>query len=179
MVRTAYELADWQDYLTRREVDFLKELAEKLPEYPIIINIGAGAGTSTISFLEARKDCTVISIDILTTEQETTTNEHLRLAEIDEEDARRVIRIWGDSSHTGRVWPFGWVDMVFVDGDHMAPGIQADIEAWIPHLQGIMAFHDYTRKHWPDVKVVVDKAMQGYEVIGHINTVKAYWVRHD
>lgn len=179
MVRTAYELADWQDYLTRREVDFLKELAEKLPEYPIIINVGAGAGTSTISFLEARKDCKVISIDILTTEQETTTNEHLRLAEIDKEDAERVIRIWGDSSQTGRAWPFGWIDMVFVDGDHMAPGIQADIEAWLPHLQGIMAFHDYTRKHWPDVKVVVDKAMQGYEVIGHINTVKAYWVRHD
>lgn len=174
-MRTAEELADWQNYLTRGEVAFLKELAMELPKNPIIVNIGAGAGTSTISFLEAREDCTVISIDILTTESETTTNEHLRLLEIDAKDRERVIRIWGDSSTTGRNWPFGTVDMVFVDGDHVAEGIQRDIDAWLPLVDGIIAFHDYTRKHWPDVKRVVDKAMAGHDAIGHIDTIKAFW----
>jgi len=171
----AYELSDWQGYLTRNEVDFLKRLAAMLPEYPIIVNIGAGAGTSTLCFLEERKDCVVISIDILTTESPITTNEYLRLGEIDPQDAQRVIKIWGDSSLTGRIWPFGSVDMVFVDGDHLAPGVKADADAWLEHVHGIIAFHDYTRKEWPDVKEVVDVAMQGRKVIGHVDTVKAFW----
>ena len=173
-MQTAYSLADWQGYLTRNEVDFLKYCASLLSENPIIVNIGAGAGTSTIAFLEARPDCRVISIDILTDESEVTTNEHLRLKEVTVEMAERVIRIWGDSSQTGRMWPFGPVDMVFVDGDHLAAGIQADIDAWKDHVIGIMAFHDYTRKAWPDVKAVVDKAMAGYQVIGHVDTTKAF-----
>jgi predicted O-methyltransferase YrrM len=175
MVRTAEEVADWQGYLTRNEVNFLKELAGMLPPNPIIVNIGAGAGTSTLSFLEARQDCTVISIDILTDQSEVTTNEHLRLREIDQLDAERVIRIWGDSSATGRRWPFGPVDMVFVDGDHTAPGVMADIEAWLPLAGRIIAFHDYTRKLWPDVKPIVDEVMAGHTVIRHVDTIKAYW----
>jgi predicted O-methyltransferase YrrM len=176
VTRTAEELADWQGYLTRREVAFLKILAEMLPKNPVIVNIGAGAGTSTLAFLEARADCTVISIDLLTTESETTTNEHLRLAEIAPEDAARVIRIWGDSAQTGHAWPFPAVDMVFVDGDHVAAGVQADIDAWLSHVKHTIAFHDYTRKAWPDVKQVVDAAMQGYRAIGQVDTVRAFEV---
>ena len=172
----AYELSDWQGYLSRDEVDFLKRLAAMLPEKPIIVNIGAGAGTSTLCFLEERKNCVVISIDILTTESPITTNEYLRLEEIDSQAAQRVIKIWGDSSLTGRVWPFGPVDMVFVDGDHLAAGVKADVDAWLEHVQGIIAFHDYTRKEWPDVKEVVDVAMQGRKVIDHVDTIKAFWI---
>lgn len=172
-MRTADELADWQGYLTRQEIAFLKDLARQLPTDPVIVNIGAGAGTSTIAFLEARPDCVVFSIDLLTTERECTTNEHLRLAEIAPANAARVIRIWGDSSTVGRAWTFV-VDMVFVDGDHLAPGVQADIDAWLPHTMHVMAFHDYTRDRWPDVKAVVDRAMGGREAIGHVDTVKAF-----
>jgi len=173
MTRTAYDLADWQAYLTRPEVDFLKELAQLLPENPVIVNIGAGAGTSTISFLEARPDCLVVSIDILTTESIETTNEHLRLTEINEADAARVIRIWGDSKAVGKVWRWP-VDMIFVDGDHCAAGVRGDIDAWLRHVDSVMAFHDYTRKVWPDVKVVVDDAMRGYERINHVDTLIAF-----
>lgn len=173
MTRTAYELSDWQGYLSRGEVDLLKELAVALPPRPIIVNIGAGAGTSTLAFLEARDDSIVISIDVLTNEQEVTTNEHLRLKEIEPEDAARVIRIWGDSVQVGKAWPFGFVDMVFVDGDHSEAGCRADIEAWMPHAT-LMAFHDYGSPRWGGVKGVVDRMMAGWEQVGHRDTVIAF-----
>lgn len=177
-IRTAHDLARWQGYLTEAEVDFLQDLTYALPPNLIIVNIGAGAGTSTLSFLEARSDATVFSVDILLDEAPLTTNEHLRLLEIEPEDAARVIRVWGDSKVVGAAWPYK-VDMVFVDGDHTRDGLQGDIDAWLPKVKvgGVMAFHDYTRKHWPDVKPVVDAAMVDHERIDHVATTIAFKVR--
>lgn len=175
MSRTAYELSDWQGYLTRPEIDFLKELARELPESPVIINIGAGAGTSTLSFLEEREDAVVFSVDIKADESEVTTNEHLRLSEVSLDKANRAIRIWGDSKIVGKAWPY-FVDMVFVDGDHSKEGVYGDIVAWYPKIKigGIIAFHDYGSERWTAVKYVVDKAMIQKYAIGTIGSVKAF-----
>lgn len=156
MTRTAYELSDWQGYLTRVEIDLLKEVSKTLQPNPLIVNIGAGAGTSTLAFLEARSDALVFSIDVLTNEREVTTNEHLRLAEIDAKDAMRVIRVWGDSKKVGRAWRWQ-CDLVFVDGDHEEAGIRGDLAVWKQHVKvdGWMCFHDYGSPKWPHVKEVI------------------------
>lgn len=156
--RTAYNLSDWQGYLTHPEIDMLKRITRTLLPNPLIVNIGAGAGTSTLAFLEARKDALIFSIDILTNEREVTTNEHLRLAEIDLQDAQRVIRVWGDSKVVGQVWRWQ-TDLVFVDGDHEQAGIVGDLQAWKGRVKygGWLVFHDYGSPRWPHVKETVDK----------------------
>jgi predicted O-methyltransferase YrrM len=171
----SYELARWQGYLTESEVTALKGLAQELPPDPVLINIGAGAGTSTIAFLEERSDLIAFSIDLLTNGSEITTNEHLRLAEMGL--TPRVIKIWGDSKQVGLAWPRTWkVDCVFVDGDHTHDGLVGDILTWESLVKsgGAMVFHDYTRHHHPDVKPTVDQMMSKYKQLWWIDTTIAF-----
>jgi predicted O-methyltransferase YrrM len=49
------------------------------------------------------------------------------------------------------------LDLVFVDGSHYSPALQVDVcFANLLRPGGIIAFHDYTRTEYPDVKRVVD-----------------------
>jgi predicted O-methyltransferase YrrM len=169
--RTAHNLVDWQGYLYHDEVDLLHRLAARIKKTthhgsddPVFVNIGAGAGTSTIALLEGNADAIVYSVDIRADESPEYTNEHLRLPEANPTIARRVIRIWGDSRKVGRVWPFG-ADLIFVDGGHDYEEVKADIEAWYDKIWvgGIIAFHDYGFKEtdgseqWPGVRRAVDE----------------------
>lgn len=131
--------------MTRKEVDLLKELVSDLPPSPIIINIGAERGTSTIAMLEQRQDAYIFSIDVGICEAETN---NLLKAGL---DVRRVARVLGRSQEIGQFWPFP-VDFVFVDGDHSEKGVRGDVLAWLPKIKGggILAFHDYIPEPIPD-----------------------------
>jgi hypothetical protein len=37
----------------------------------------------------------------------------------------------------------GTVDLLLVDGDHSAEGVEADCKLWIPRLRGYAMFHDW------------------------------------
>lgn len=152
-------LVDWQGYMTLNEVEYLQKTVQMVNTWmnPVFVNIGAGAGTSTIAMAIANISATVFSVDIRADEFEMFTNEHLRLKEISEEVSNRVIRIWGDSKQVGRAFPYN-VDLVFVDGDHEKDGITGDIESWFDKINpgGIICFHDYGSVNWPHVKLVVD-----------------------
>jgi predicted O-methyltransferase YrrM len=43
-----------------------------------------------------------------------------------------------------RAWDSKSVGLLFVDGDHAAEAVQADVDAWLPHLRpdAVVAFHD-------------------------------------
>ena len=60
----AYQYSDWIGYLSRSDVDLLTEMARSLPDNPVVINIGAGVGTSGLTFMEARPDLVLYSIDV-------------------------------------------------------------------------------------------------------------------
>jgi len=174
-MRTAYELSDWQGYLTHNEIDEIQKCVRELfVQYrPIAVNIGAGGGTSTIAMLEQDSRIVVFSIDIAAAGQETVTNEHLRLDECGPEYVGRVKRIWGDSKMVGKNWPVK-VDLVFVDGDHTLEGCAGDIEAWADHIRsgGYMLFHDYGSPNWPGVAQAVDSMMGVYEELGAVQKIK-------
>lgn len=177
-MRTSYELADWQGYLTHNEIKEIKMgiiLSHPTNRPMIAVNIGAGAGTSTISMLEEFGDLVVFSVDILASGSEITTNEHLRLMECGDEYTHRVKKIWGDSKIVGLNWPIK-IDYLFVDGDHSYDGCAGDIKAWLPHLRlkGLVAFHDYGSPNWPDVKVAVDELMKDQKFIGRQDTIVTY-----
>jgi SAM-dependent methyltransferase len=164
--RTAYQLSDWQHYMSYAEIDSMQNLASELPMDAVIVKIGAGAGTDTLAILEVTQDVIIFSIDIAAGEQPIYTNEHLRLAETGDDQTGTVVRIWGDSKIAGLRWPIP-VDWVHVDGDHERNGIMGDIRTWFRHVRpgGFISFHDYDDPHWPAVKEVVDRMMEGQEYL--------------
>lgn len=134
------------------EIDFLKELTIGLPAYPVIVNIGAGKGTSGLAFLEARDDVRLYTVDI---NQSNVAGDGLAA----ERKAFKVAglptgnqfhhQIHDDSYRAGQHWPHSAIiDMVFIDGDHSYKAVKDDIDAWYGHIKtgGIIAFHDY--KNW-------------------------------
>jgi hypothetical protein len=161
MKRTAKSLQKAFKHLFPDEVLALKELVMSLPDNPIVVNIGAGAGTSGLAFMESRKDLRKYTIDIrreknplgsLESEGEVLIGAGLYL--YDRQDS-----IHGDSKNIGLYWPSHcrklWhpkndykVDMVFIDGDHTYEGCKGDIEAWLPNIRpdGIIAVHDYHKQ---------------------------------
>lgn len=49
------------------------------------------------------------------------------------------------------------VDMTFIDGDHAAASVRADIEGWLPKTRRLICGHDYIHGGgFPDVAAVVD-----------------------
>lgn len=177
MSHTAYELSDWQGYLTRLEIDAIKSVTNLLPKDSIIVKIGAGAGTDTIAILEVRQDLVIFSIDILAGERLETTNEHLRLAENGLDQSGNVIRIWGDSKIVGKKWMIP-VDWLHIDGDHSYDGLHGDLLTWFSKVKigGLISFHDYGDNNWPDVKLVVDQFMVYQELLSEysIDKFKVY-----
>lgn len=165
-MRTAYELSDWQGYMTHEEIDAMKSLANILPPYAVIVKIGAGAGTDTLAILEERKNVVIFSIDIAAGEQPHLTNEHLRLKECGYDETGQVIRIWGDSKLVSKKWPMK-INWLHIDGDHSEEGIKGDLLSWFRYVieDGFISFHDYDDPVWPAVKLIVDKYMSEQEYL--------------
>ena len=124
--------------MTVEEVDCLKKLVrENTNKSPVIINIGAERGVSTLAMLEERPDATIYSIDVNPCEGEF---ENAKKAGL---DTTRIIRLLGRSQDIGRHWSFH-ADFVWIDGDHRYKGVKGDILAWGRYVVpgGVMAFHD-------------------------------------
>jgi hypothetical protein len=59
------------------------------------------------------------------------------------------------------------VDMVFIDGNHDAAQVRADIAAWLPKTRKLICGHDYSllpagQAGYPDVRLVVDEVFGPY-----------------
>lgn len=126
--------------MTVAEVDALKKLVTDELDFspPVIVNIGAERGVSTMAFLEACPGASILSVDVGICETEI---ENLKAGGLNHE---RVIRLLGRSQVIGTAFPCV-ADFIFVDGDHSEAGVAGDIKAWDERLivNGIMAFHDY------------------------------------
>lgn len=146
---TPYSLSNWLHYLSVKEIDFLIKLTAQLGIDPVVVNIGAGGGTSAMTFLYARPDLKVITIDIQNdvTPVGGLQNEREILEASGLDYQYRYEAIHGDSKAVGMDWQHGPVDMVFVDGDHTREGCAGDIIAWLPNLKpnGIIALHDFRK----------------------------------
>lgn len=154
--RTAYQVSDWLTYITHAEVDALKAIVNSLPPNPVVVNIGAGAGTSGLAIMEARDDVLLTTIDKTLEshpygclEGETVV---LKNAGILPSAQDRYKQIHGYSIAIGEHWPERYnddvlADFVFVDGDHSYEGVRGDIDMWTLNIKkgGIIAVHDYNK----------------------------------
>ena len=201
-VHNSKTLQEWTRYLFPDEVGEIKRLANLLRENPTVVNFGAGNGTSGMAFIEARPDLKLVTIDIMRHDSPfgCLLAEETHLRDAGYWDTREIEHFHSDSARLGRVWVKrqgrGKVDMVFVDGGHVAPQPEQDILAWLPNIRkgGIIAVHDYKKntaykpehttdntphpKPWPDVDDAVDRLLvPKFERIGLIDTLISFRVK--
>lgn len=175
-------------YLYREELPALQELARSLPPNPVVVNIGAGAGTSGVALLESRPDLLLTTIDITKESSPFGCLEAELIAAEQAGVADRLHQIHGRSQDVADTWK-SKVDMVFVDGDHSLEGATGDIVKWIAHLKpgGIIAVHDYNKQllppeedgphpmPWYEVNRVVDTLLDSfYERVIYVKSLVAY-----
>ena len=170
----ALELQNAFGYLHIAEVHALAALACLLPANPVVVNIGAGVGTSGLAFMEAREDLTLYTVEISPVSAlGGLQNERIAFDAAGFGNSERHHQILGDSRTVE--WPHGLVDMVLVDGDK---DYHLDVPVWKPRIKkgGIMAFHDYGGPDWDHLRVIVDEAMQGHERFLWVDTLAAFRV---
>ena len=187
MTENSYQLSDSFGYLTHNEINGIKQLVNMVSESnPQVINIGAGAGTSGISILEAREDSHLITLDMRidsplgSLQSEINALEKSGLGDISD----RHSQVLGNSSELADMFDNETIHMVFIDGDHERNGVRADISAFLPKITrgGIIAFHDYGIRAdgiepWPEVKIAVDELIRPqYEWLVHMDTVIGFRV---
>lgn len=183
-------------YLYPSEIPALKSLVAQLPPNPLVINIGAGAGTSGLAILETRLDMTLVTIDVQNSSSPfgclEAERDVVNRAGYGNSWQGRWFQICADSVQVGKTWAisgFGQPNMVFVDGDHSYEGCKGDIEAWFPHLVpgGIMAVHDFLKgdlqpdpngphpMNWPGVDSAVNELLiPNFEMILHVASLVAF-----
>ena len=168
---TSKNLIDWLGYIKPDEAQLLTDLCLSLPEKPFVVNIGAGAGTSALIFLESRHDLTSCTVDIQKESSPYGCLEGEMNALVQAKaDLSRHEQVHGDSIAVGKAWKGKLPDLVFIDGNHTYEGCKGDIEAWLPLIKpnGIIAIHDYekTEKEYPGVNDSVNELLLGtYEKI--------------
>lgn len=177
MKKTAYDVAEAFGYLSREEVKFIKDAIARLPDNPVAVNIGAGAGTSALAILETRRDVTLYTVDKSKGGPLGGMEGEMNAIKESGVDFRgRYWQVVGDSKIVGKSFDHE-LDFLFVDGDHSRDGVRGDFEIWIPKIKlgGILLVDDYKSKKkffphddtWPEVTKAVDELLiPKYEMFG-------------
>jgi predicted O-methyltransferase YrrM len=181
MASNAYALANAFGYLRQEEVYLLQYVAGLVREDAVIINIGAGAGTSALAMREIRPDATMYTVDISPggplggMEGERNAFANAGISHL------LPIQIIADSKTVGKYWDRGEVSLVFVDGDHSVEGARGDIREWRKHIEngGYMAIHDYHKDTWKDVYDVVNEEFEGVEPIGTAYSLVVFQIKKE
>lgn len=189
-------------YLTEAELAALKQLARWLPDNPVVVNIGAGSGTSGLAFMESRPDLYLTTVDVTSEDSPFGSLYSEKMVFVQSNiPAYRYNQVCADSKFLGQ-----WhkehnllpVDLCFIDGDHSYNGAKGDILAWLPNIKpgGIMAVHDFDKKRvyqsgqiqgkamhplpWPGVDRAVRKFLCPYfEIALHVDTLISFWVTEE
>lgn len=166
---TAKQVAKQHGMLSVSEVELIHECMKRLKaEVPVVINIGAGTGTSTLAFLESSPNAYIFEIDpkdrpLAVKHRADYANQH------------RVAVIKGKSQGIGKNWPF-LTDVIFVDGLHTNQAVREDCEVWLPTIKpgGIVFFHDYNHPNLPQLPSVVQPYVEGWPTLGQSRYLIAF-----
>lgn len=179
------ELAISFGYMTVNEVRALKQVVSSfIKTHPVIVNIGAGSGTSGLAIAEANNDAIRYTVDSscessplggLGNEYNAFIGTGLTIPEQICGDSRTIGKLWNKKFY-GATLLESPIDMIFIDDGHSYEDVYGDIISWTPNIikGGVVAFHDYGAEYWPDVKDVVDQIFTNNPVIIHIDTLIAF-----
>lgn len=182
-------------YFYPNELVLLKSLPYMVRTSPVVVvNIGAGAGTSGLAFLETRQDLILHTVDI----QDTNSPFGCLYAEREVVQGAGLGHLFGvrwfqhhmDSKVLARQWQ-EQCDVCFIDGDHTYEGAVGDILLWLPRIRkgGYMAVHDYHKAGlpqtedsphplvWDEVDKAVDEYLIGdYDIIAQVESLIVFRV---
>ncbi len=196
--KTAEDLRDAFGYLYKDEVPYLKELARSIEHSPaVVLNIGAGTGTSGLAFAESREDMILHTVDktndpnpfgCLSSERD-----WMKMANLDHKWGVSWCQHHMSSHDLDDIWPCitGWlaIDLLFIDGDHSREGCLEDIYGFFPYVRlgGLIAVHDYDKaslelsaeeayqKDIPSVTNAVDESLPRIaEYYGRVDSTIVY-----
>lgn len=193
---TSETLRDAFRYLYPDELPLLKSLPVMIDRSPcVVVNIGAGAGTSGLAFLETREDLILHTIDITAGDSPFgclfAERQVCEAAGFASAYGVRWFQHHADSKALARDWQHGLVDLVFVDGAHEEEDCAGDILGWMPHIRsgGLLAVHDYKKGDvpvnpngphplvWGGVDLAVDRLLVGkYDIIAHVDSLIVFKV---
>lgn len=132
---------------TDNEEHLLLALAQNVPDGGIIVELGCEYGRSAAVFCAGAKPTVkIFSFDLFPTDH-AVVGDLLEVHKANMTEAGfqgRTVIVKFDSSSAGHKWPYGEVDLLFVDADHSYEAVKRDIEAWTLHIKvgGFVAFHD-------------------------------------
>ncbi len=166
-------------YLFPHEAVFLYWLARSAPGDGCIVEIGSYRGRSTLCLaagIRRRRRTRVFAVDphVYGTAGELAANlAHFGMAEL-------VTAVVAPSVEAAEPWREP-VRLVFVDGDHQKASVEADVDAWLPHLEagGFLLLHDSTSvgKFSGPAEVARARLRVGpeFDVVGRLGSIT--WAR--
>lgn len=142
---TVQEIEGW---LSKGQARMLYAAAARVPRDEAIVEIGSHHGRSTVIIAAALQDSAkFVAVDPFDNPRWGGGEAALdifrkNLAERGLSERVQLTREYG--ADAGRLWQGGPVGMLFVDGAHDFPTVEADLNAWMPHLSpsGIILMHD-------------------------------------
>jgi len=157
--------------LCEADVDLIRETVAKLPSGSIVVDLGVGFGTTSLSVFAERQDIELVSIDCqeanLDYVQDVLSKANAPLARWHGVQADSAFR-GGEVAirHGKELTTLADIALVIVDTTHKFDDTRAEIEAWLPMLDpdGYMLFHDYDARdalsYYPEVKIAVDPFLE-------------------
>lgn len=166
------ELANSFHMLTAGEYFVVRAVAHSLSGNSIVVNIGAGTGTTSLSIAETLHDANIFTIDISPGGPLGGLENEYNAFKKNNFESHLPTQHLMDSQQAGDLWVGGEIDMLIIDADHSERGCRGDFEKWYRHVKdnGYILFHDYDRDVWPDVKKVVD-SLDGIEKVILVDTM--------
>ena len=157
----AHELAVSRRMLDWEDVDLIQDMARSLGLEPMIVDLGAGSGTTAAAIYAVRPLARVYTIDI--------SEENLHWAQQFLTNCNYSLDRWAgiqrDSVEAAASFENESLDMVLIDTTHEYEGTVAELAAWVPNLKprigplgGLLWCHDY-RGLYPGVTRAVDEAV--------------------
>lgn len=136
----------------------LYNICAKLPNNPMIVEVGTKYGRSATTLSLSRPDATVLTIDVKNWEPGKILGQNVIKLIMSSIDAAKIVDVA--------------IDFLWIDGHHYRESVIADIRAWTPMLKpgGYVAFHDYNNNLGKcAVKAAVDKMITEpeYELLDH------------
>lgn len=143
------------------DVQLIGKTIKELPEWPTIVQLGAGSNTLALAVFAYDRNATLFSVDA-TEDGHHSEMQALKNAGININNGC-YFEVVSDSAEAGKQWYDGKVDMLIVDAAHDYENVKADIQAWMPHVNGFFFMHDYDAQdapdHYPGVKRACDELL--------------------
>lgn len=143
MTTPAHRLAATRMFLTQGDVDDLIQIANSVDDPAMIVDLGAGSGTTAIAMLDTSLRASVLTYDI--SAENLDWCEKNIVGSLGEEQLARWAGVHKSTLEGAAEWsPTLKADVILHDASHEEEDVYADLEAWWPHLivGGYLWVHD-------------------------------------